>query len=139
MNAAGLDYYDRVVDELLANGIEPLVHAVPLGRTGRARGCWRLARGAVPPRPSASTRRVVGARLGDRVCRWITLSEPWVIAWLGYGYGVHAPGPDVSVDAVAAAHHVLLAHGLATAALRAESAAALVGVSVDLETSQAAT
>ena len=94
---------------------------------------------AAPPRPSASTRRYVGARLGDRVCRWITLNEPWVIAgWVTATASMRRGGRQ-RPDAVAAAHHVLLAHGLATAALRGESAAALVGVSVDLETSQAAT
>ena len=121
VNEAGLDFYDRVVDELLANGIEPLVtlYHWDLPAALEDAGGW-------PERATAEAfgeyAQVVGARLGDRVRRWITLNEPWVIAWLGYGYGVHAPGRTSATDAVAAAHHVLLAHGLATEALRRESA-----------------
>ncbi len=138
VNGAGLDFYERVVDELLANGIEPLVtlYHWDLPAALEDAGGW-------PKRGTAEAfgeyAQVVGGRLGDRVRRWITINEPWVIAWLGYGYGVHAPGRTSASDAVAAAHHVLLAHGLATEALRAESTTALVGVSVDLETAQAAT
>src|SRR5918994_871552 len=82
--------------------------------------------------------QVVGARLGDRVRHWITLNEPWVVAWLGYGYGVHAPGRRSTADAIAAAHHVLLAHGLATEVLRRESPGSRVGISIDLEAAQPA-
>ena len=81
---------------------------------------------------------MVAARLGDRVRHWITLNEPWVIAWLGYGYGIHAPGRTSTADAIAAAHHVLLSHGLATEILRRESPGSQVGVSIDLEAAQSA-
>ncbi len=138
VNEAGLDFYDRVVDELLANDIEPVVtlYHWDLPAALEDAGGW-------PVRGTAEAfgeyAQVVGARLGDRVRNWITLNEPWVIAWLGYGYGVHAPGRMSAADAIAASHHVLLSHGLATEVLRRESPASRVGVSVDLEAAQAAT
>ena len=75
---------------------------------------------------------VVARRLGDRVGRWITQNEPWVIGWLGYGLGEHAPGRTSPGDAVAAAHHVLLSHGRAAEVLRREAPGAQVGITVDL-------
>ena len=75
---------------------------------------------------------VVARRLGDRVTYWITQNEPHVAAWAGYGYGVHAPGRASRADAIAAAHHLLLSHGLATEVLRREVPDACVGISLDL-------
>ena len=112
MNEAGLDFYDRLVDALLANGIQPCVTLYhwdlpqPLSRMPAA-GPSRDTAGA-----SASTRRSSPRRLGDRVARWITHNEPWVASWLGYGWGIRAPGRTSDADAVAAAHHLLLSHGL---------------------------
>ncbi|WP_244212147.1 family 1 glycosylhydrolase, partial [Streptomyces angustmyceticus] len=60
----------------------------------------------------------VAARLGDRVARWITLNEPAEVTLLGYGLGQHAPGRQLLFDALPAAHHQLLGHGLAVQALR---------------------
>jgi beta-glucosidase len=62
---------------------------------------------------------------------WITLNEPWVAAWLGYGTGQHAPGRKDDAEALAASHHQLLAHGLAVDALRA-SGAGSVGITLNL-------
>ena len=59
--------------------------------------------------------------LGDRVTNWITLNEPWCSAFLGYSSGRHAPGRTNHADAVAASHHLLLGHGLAAEAIRAEA------------------
>jgi beta-glucosidase len=75
---------------------------------------------------------IVASRLGDRVTHWITQNEPWVISWLGYGYGEHAPGRTSEADAVAAAHHVLLAHGRAVEVIRREAPGAEVGITLDL-------
>jgi len=75
---------------------------------------------------------VVVARLGDRVRHWITQNEPWVISWLGYGLGVHAPGRTSDSDALAAGHHILLAHGRAAEVLRREAPDSEVGIAVDL-------
>ena len=60
------------------------------------------------------------------------MCEPWVISWLGYGSGEHAPGRRSDADALAAAHHVLLGHGLATTALRRAAPSADVGITIDL-------
>jgi beta-glucosidase len=117
VNQAGLDFYDRVVDELLSAGIQPfptLYH-------------WDLPQ-ALEDEGGWTTRSVVdafleyvdavAARLGDRVRHWTTLNEPWVAAWLGYGWGQHAPGRTSDADALAASHHLLLAHGRAVELLR---------------------
>ena len=131
VNQAGLDFYDRFVDELLANGIEPFVtlYHWDLPQALEDRGGW-------PVRETvdafAEYVEVVAARLGDRVHNWITQCEPWVIAWLGYGVGEHAPGRTVEADALAAAHHVLLSHGRAAEVLRRESANAKVGITIDV-------
>ncbi len=99
--------------------------------------------GGWPARATAEAFRdyaeIVARRLGDRVTYWITHNEPWVIAWLGYGLGVHAPGRTSTADALAAAHHVLLSHGLAVEAIRRESPGARVGITLDLEPAYAAT
>src|SRR5947208_2965331 len=76
-------------------------------------GSWSPGRG----RPNSTLG--TPAALGDRVATWTTLNEPWCSAFLGYGSGVHAPGRREPAAALAAAHHLLLGHGLATAALRA--------------------
>ena len=132
VNELGLDFYDRVIDELLANDIQPLVtlYHWDLPVALEDAGGW-VERSTVDA--FCEYAEVVGRRLGDRVGLWLTQNEPWVIAWLGYGYGVHAPGRTSAADAITAAHHVLLSHGLATDILRRESPHARVGVTVDLE------
>jgi beta-glucosidase len=132
VNAAGLDFYDRLVDELLAHEITPVatLYHWDLPVALEDAGGW-------PNRDTvdafAAYAEAVADRLGDRVGAWITQNEPWVIAWLGYGYGVHAPGRTSAADAIAAAHHVLLAHGVAARILRDASPSSRVGVTVDLE------
>jgi beta-glucosidase len=74
----------------------------------------------------------VATRLGDRVKHWVTHNEPWVASWLGYGWGVHAPGRTSDDDAVAAAHHLLLSHGWALPVLRSHSPGADVGITLNL-------
>ena len=74
----------------------------------------------------------VVARLGDRVQNWITVNEPWVISWLGYGLGQHAPGRRSEADALAAAHNVLLGHARAAEILRRDVPGARVGITIDL-------
>ena len=130
-NEAGLDFYDRLVDDLLASGIEPFatLYHWDLPQPLEDRGGWPLRETA---EAFAAYAEVVAARLGDRVRHWITQNEPWVIAWLGYGYGEHAPGRTSEPDAVAAGHHVLLSHALATEALRRDVPGAEVGITIDL-------
>ncbi|MEV0094906.1 GH1 family beta-glucosidase [Streptomyces sp. NPDC050738] len=113
----GLDFYDRLVDALLDAGIEPtptLFHW-DLPQSLEDQGGW-LNRDTAEH--FAQYAAVVAERLGDRVKRWITLNEPFVHMSFGYGFGVHAPGRALLLDALPAAHHQLLGHGLATAALR---------------------
>jgi beta-glucosidase len=130
-NPAGLDFYDRLVEELLAAGIEPFVtlYHWDLPQALEEQGGWPVRATA---EAFAEYVDVVSARLGDRVRHWITQCEPWVVSWLGYGLGEHAPGRTSDADALAAAHHVLLSHGLAAEVLRRRSADAQVGITIDL-------
>ncbi|MFJ3901661.1 GH1 family beta-glucosidase [Streptomyces sp. NPDC090025] len=114
----GLDFYERLVDALLDAGIEPtptLFHW-DLPQALEDEGGWLNRETAYRFGEYAA---VVADRLGDRVTRWITLNEPFVHMSFGYGFGVHAPGRALLLDALPVAHHQLLGHGLATAALRA--------------------
>jgi beta-glucosidase len=125
----GLGFYDRLVDELLASGIQPLVtlYHWDLPQTLEDRGGWTVRETA---EAFAEYAQVVYARLGDRVTTWTTLNEPWCSAYLGYAAGVHAPGRQDPAAAFAAVHHLLLGHGLATQALRAAGATTL-GITVN--------
>ena len=117
VNPAGLDFYDRLVDALLNNGIRPfptLFHW-DLPQDLEDRGGW--LRRDTAEHFAAYTAAVV-ERLGDRVSDWITLNEPFEHMSLGYGLGVHAPGHTMGLAALPVAHHQLLAHGLATGVLR---------------------
>jgi beta-glucosidase len=131
VNQAGLDFYDRLVDKLLAAGIEPYVtlYHWDLPQVLEDAGGW-------PSRATAEAVveyvEAVAARLGDRVTRWITHNEPWVVAWLGYSWGVHAPGRTSDADAIATSHHLLLSHGWAVDVLRRESPNAEVGITCNL-------
>jgi beta-glucosidase len=131
VNGPGLDFYDRFVDELLANGVEPYatLYHWDLPQALEDRGGW-------PARDTVEAfveyTEVVAARLGDRVHHWITQNEPWVVAWLGYATGQNAPGRTSEADAVAAGHHVLLAHGRALEVLRRDVPGAEVGITLDL-------
>jgi beta-glucosidase len=130
VNEAGLDFYDRLVDELLEHGIEPFptLYHWDLPQALEDRGGW-------PVRDTVEAfvdyAAVVVERLGDRVRHWITQNEPWVVSWLGYGLGEHAPGRRSRRDALAAAHHVLLSHGRAVEVLRAVVPNAEVGIAID--------
>jgi beta-glucosidase len=131
VNAAGLDFYDRLVDELLANDVEPFATLFhwDTPQALEDAGGW-------PARETAEafveyTEAVVG-RLGDRVRHWTTHNEPWVHAWIGHAWGEHAPGRTSETDAVAAAHHLLLAHGWAVDAVRRAAPDAKVGITLNL-------
>ncbi|WP_253917041.1 GH1 family beta-glucosidase [Streptomyces sp. MNP-20] len=117
----GLDFYDRLVDELCAAGVRPvptLFHwDTPLAV--EEAGGW-LARATAER--FAEYAAVVAARIGDRVPKWITLNEPAEHTLLGHALGQHAPGKRLLFDALPAAHHQLLGHGLAVRALRAAGA-----------------
>ncbi|HET7685828.1 MAG TPA: GH1 family beta-glucosidase [Candidatus Limnocylindria bacterium] len=132
-NEAGLDFYDRLVDELLGAGIRPLVTLyhwdLPQALEERIGG-WR---GREIVDRLGEYAGIVAARLGDRVQDWITLNEPWVFSFLGYAEGIHAPGGTDLGDGFRAAHHAHLAHRAATAAVRDAAPWARVGVTLSLQ------
>lgn len=113
INQPGLDFYDRLVDELLARDIRPVatLYHWDLPQALQERGGWLERTTALA---FADYAEVVVRRLGDRVSWWVTQNEPWCSAYLGYGQGTHAPGIREMSSAVTAAHHLLLAHGLAS-------------------------
>jgi len=121
VNQRGLDFYRSLVDRLLAAGVEPVItlYHWDLPQALEDAGSW-------PARDTAyrfaEYAAAMGAALGDRVRRWSTICEPWCVSMLGYASGIHAPGRSDPGAAVAAAHHVLLAHGLGVDALRANVA-----------------
>ncbi|MGW0820020.1 GH1 family beta-glucosidase [Streptomyces sp. NPDC002845] len=117
----GLDFYDRLVDELCAAGVRPVptLFHWDLPVSAEEAGGW-LSRDTASRFADYVT--VVADRLGDRVTKWITLNEPAEHTLLGHALGTHAPGKQLLFDALPAAHHQLLAHGLAVRALRAAGA-----------------
>jgi len=130
VNEAGLDFYDRLVDGLLAAGIVPYptLYHWDLPQILEDRGGWpsRLV-----PEAFADFAEVVVNRLGDRVGAWTTINEPFVVANHGYLTGEHAPGRSSIADSLAASHHVLLAHGLAAQRIRAIAPQAEVGITIN--------
>src|SRR5450830_1532792 len=117
VNTAGLDYYDRLVDDLLAAGIRPFttLYHWDLPSALQQTGGWVARETAAR---FADYSALVAARLGDRVTDWATLNEPLCSAWIGHLEGRMAPGIRDLRSAVHASHHLLLAHGLAVQALR---------------------
>ncbi len=132
VNAAGLDFYDRLVDALLERGIEP--HATlyhwDLPQPLEDAGGWPVR---ATSEAFAGYADVVARRLGDRLASIATLNEPWCSSYLGYEVGLHAPGRKDRAAALAAAHHLLLAHGLGVAAIRAAAPRARVGIVLNFE------
>ncbi|MEU0151677.1 GH1 family beta-glucosidase [Micromonospora fulviviridis] len=131
VNQEGMDFYRRLVDELLGHGIEPwlTLYHWDLPQPLEDAGGW-------PARDTAARfadyAQLVADSLGDRVKYFTTLNEPWCSAFLGYGSGVHAPGRSDGADAVRAGHHLMLGHGLAVQALRAARPEAQLGITVNL-------
>jgi len=131
LNQAGIDFYDHLVDALLEAKIEPYLtlYHWDLPQSLQDEGGW-------PARIMADAfveyADVVSRTLGDRVKNWITLNEPWVSAFVGYRYGRHAPGHTDVSEAIAASHHLLLAHGQAVPVIRNNCPDAKVGIVLNL-------
>ena len=128
---AGLDFYRRLVDELLSAGIEPWItlYHWDLPQALEDKGGWPVRDTAYRFAEYAS---LVHGALGDRVRHWTTLNEPFCASLLSYAAGVHAPGrtePDAGLRAV---HHMLLGHGLAVQAMRAADPQASYGITLNL-------
>lgn len=131
VNAQGLAFYSRLVDELLEAGIQPwlTLYHWDLPQALEEAGGWRSRDTAHRFVEYAGHVHDV---LGDRIQAWTTLNEPWCSAFLGYLSGEHAPGiqdPQASLDA---AHHLLLGHGLATQELRRRDASLQLGITLNL-------
>jgi beta-glucosidase len=122
LNEAGVDFYSRLVDALLEAGIRPWVtlYHWDLPQVLQDRGGW-------PERDTAERFAEYAARvherLHDRVKHWTTLNEPWVAAFIGHATGRHAPGLQDAEASLRAAHHLMLGHGLAIEAMRAQAGA----------------
>ncbi|WP_447007849.1 GH1 family beta-glucosidase [Saccharothrix isguenensis] len=113
----GLDFYSRLVDGLLERGVEPFLtlYHWDLPQALEELGGWRSRDTALR---FAEYAKVVHDALGDRVSKWTTFNEPYVSSIVGYGEGRHAPGAREGHGSLAAAHHLMVAHGLAVNAMR---------------------
>ena len=120
-NQAGLDFYDRLIDRVLAAGVEPMVtlYHWDLPQALEDDGGW-LNRSTIDR--FADYAAIVGERYADRVGHWVPINEPSVVTMLGHGIGAHAPGKALMFDSLPVAHHLLVAHGRAAIALRAAGA-----------------
>jgi beta-glucosidase len=130
-NPAGLDFYSRLVDELLAVSITPwlTLYHWDLPQALEDAGGWPARDTALRFADYAAD---VHAVLGDRVENWTSLNEPWCSAFLGYLSGEHAPGRQDPQAALDAAHHLLLGHGLATQRLRELDPALNLGITLNM-------
>ncbi len=136
-NEAGLDFYERLVDGLLQRGVQPYLtlHHWDLPQALQDRGGW-AHRDTV--HHFVEYARGIARRLGDRLASLTTHNEPWVMATLGYETGLFAPGLKDRRAATQAAHHLLLSHGLALQALRADGCRSPLGVVLNLSPVQPA-
>jgi hypothetical protein len=131
INQAGLDFYERLVDALLAAGVQPLINLFH----------WDLPQ-PLQDRGGFANPEVVGwftdyaallaSTLSDRVKDWMTFNEPAVFAFLGHADGIHAPGLRDWPTAIRVADNELRAHAAATQAIRAQVDGAKIGVAIDV-------
>lgn len=131
VNAEGLDFYDALVDSLLAANITPYLtlYHWDLPQALQDRGGWE--------NPDSvewfvEYAQVAAQRLGDRVKNWITHNEPWCTAFLGNLIGAHAPGIRDPKAAFRVAHHVMISHGAAVKAIRTAVPDAHVGIAINM-------
>ena len=131
VNAEGLDFYSRLVDELLEAGILPwlTLYHWDLPQALQEQGGWANRDTAELFRDYALS---MHDALGDRVDVWTTLNEPWCSSFLSYTGGAHAPGRQDVAAGLAAGHHLLLAHGLAVQALRERDPGLELGITLNL-------
>lgn len=131
VNSKGLDFYSRLVDELLDHGIEPFItlYHWDLPQALQDEGGWPVRATA---EAYAEYAEIAARKLGDRVKRWMTFNEPFVSAYIGYYEGRHAPGHRDMDEMLTAAHHLLLAHGWAVPVIRNTVAHVKVGIVLNL-------
>ena len=130
-NAAGLDFYSRLVDGMLERGLQPwaTLYHWDLPQALQDEGGW-VARQTVDDFLAYTD--AITRRLGDRVKHWITHNEPWCTAFLGNEHGNHAPGLRDVGKAYQVCHHLLLSHGLAVPLIRKNAPGAQVGITLSL-------
>ena len=126
-NRAGVAFYDRLLDELLAAGIRPMATLFhwDMPEPLQHRGGWMTRDTASR---FADYALLAAAAFGDRVDKWVTLNEPASVTLNGYALGVHAPGATLMFDSLPSVHHQLLGHGLAVQALRSEGVTGGIGI-----------
>jgi beta-glucosidase len=131
VNPAGLDFYSRLVDELLTHGIKPwlTLYHWDLPQALEELGGWTERDTALR---FADYAMDVHSVLGDRVTAWTTLNEPWCSSFLSYTGGEHAPGRQEETAGLAAAHHLLLAHGTTIQRLRQADPTLQLGITLNL-------
>jgi beta-glucosidase len=136
-NSRGLDFYRRLVDGLRERGVEPMLtlYHWDLPQELEDKGGWTNRETS---ERFAEYTSLVYEVLSDSVGYWITLNEPWVSSWLGYGYGLHAPGHTDPSKALAATHHLLLGHGLAMRTMRQANDDNRLGITMNLHPAVAA-
>jgi beta-glucosidase len=132
VNHAGLDFYDRLVDELCARGIgaHATLYHWDLPQALEDAGGWPVRATA---EAFARYAEVVTRRIGDRLATLATFNEPWCAANLGYRLGTHAPGRTEPDASVAASHHILVAHGLGLQAIRSVAPGTPAGIVLNFE------
>ena len=130
-NRKGIDFYRRLVEGMLERGISPLATLYHWDLPQRLQDDGGWASREIVDR-YVDYARLVFDGLGDLVDAWITHNEPWVTSFLGYAYGVKAPGVADWSQALAAAHHALLSHGRAVNAFRADGGRGEIGITLDL-------
>jgi beta-glucosidase len=137
-NAAGVDYYKRLSDELHNAGVKAVatLYHWDLPQALEDAGGWPNRNTADRFAEYAS---ICFRELEDHIDMWITLNEPWCSAVLGYYHGVHAPGRQDRSASWAAGHHLLLGHGRAVTAYRDLSISAPIGITLNLESPRPAT
>jgi beta-glucosidase len=125
LNRTGLAFYDRLLDELLANRISPMAALHHWDTPAALRGGWLNLDTA---KRLGDYAHQMGEVFGDRIDAWITIHDPATVTLNGYMTGEHAPGQRLLFDGLPAAHHQLLAHGLAVQGLRAADVRGRIGV-----------
>lgn len=130
VNPAGMAFYERLVDTLLNHGITPwlTLYHWDLPQKLEELDGWANRDTAYRFADFAAS---VADCLADRVVNWTTLNEPWCAAFLGYAGGIHAPGRTDPQAAVAAVHHLMLAHGLGLQVIRDAVADPFAGIALN--------
>ncbi|MBA3073652.1 MAG: beta-glucosidase [Anaerolineae bacterium] len=128
INQQGIDFYNRLIDEMLQSDIEPFLTLYHWDIPTKLKGAW-LNRDSAYAFEEFSD--VCARSFGDRVKRWMTINEPICASFLSYTWGHHAPGLTDPYQGLVAAHHLLLSHGLAVKTIRSHYPDAEIGIALN--------